>query len=107
MSQVERESLEVDVLFVGAGPGTLAAAYHLVNQVEAYNAHAAKNGGKTIDPPSILVIEKSASVGDHALSGSVINPKAIAELIPDFQAQGFPTEYICDDASFYMFFRSF
>ena len=73
----ERESLEVDVLFVGAGPGTLAAAYHLVNQVEAYNARGAKNGGKTMEPPSILVIEKGASVGDLSLSGSVINVKAI------------------------------
>ena len=107
MAQVERESLEVDVLFVGAGPGNLAAAYHLINQVEAHNAKAAKNGGKTIETPSILVIEKAASIGDHSLSGSVINTKAIQELMPDFQEQGFPTEYVCNDASFYMFFRSF
>jgi electron-transferring-flavoprotein dehydrogenase len=107
MAEVERESLEVDVLFVGAGPGTLASALHLVKSVEAYNANAAKHGGKTIDPPSVLVIEKSAGLGDHSLSGSVINPKAIAELMPDFLEQGFPTEYVCDDASFYMFFRSF
>ncbi len=53
------------------------------------------------------MIEKSASLGDHSLSGAVINPKAIAELMPDFMEQGFPTEYVCDDASFYMFFRSF
>jgi electron-transferring-flavoprotein dehydrogenase len=107
MAEVERESLEVDVLFVGAGPGTLASALHLVKSVEAYNAQAAKNGGKTIDPPTVLVIEKAAGLGDHSLSGSVINPKAIQELMPDFLEQGFPTEYICDDASFYLFFRSF
>ena len=107
MAEVERESLEVDVLFVGAGPGTLASALHLVKSVEAYNEKAAKTGGKTIDPPSVLVIEKSAGLGDHSLSGSVINPKAIAELMPDFMEQGFPTEYVCSDASFYMFFRSF
>ena len=107
MAQVERESLEVDVLFVGAGPGTLAAAYHLANQVEAHNARAATNGGKAIEPPTILVIEKAAAVGDHSLSGSVINTRAIEELMPDFQEQGFPTEYVCDEASFYLFFRSF
>jgi electron-transferring-flavoprotein dehydrogenase len=107
MAEVERESLEVDVLFVGAGPGTLASALHLVKSVEAYNANAAKHGRKTIDPPSVLVIEKSAGLGDHSLSGSVVNPKAIQELMPDFVEQGFPTEYVCDDASFYMFFRSF
>jgi len=107
MAEVERESLEVDVLFVGAGPATLVSALHLSRQVAAYNANAGKNGGKTIEPPNILVIEKSAGLGDHSLSGSVINPKAIAELFPDFMEQGFPTEYVCDDASFYMFFRSF
>ena len=44
MSEVERESMEVDVLFVGAGPGNLASAYHLTKQVEAYNANAEANG---------------------------------------------------------------
>jgi electron-transferring-flavoprotein dehydrogenase len=107
MAEIERESLEVDVLFVGAGPATLASAYHLVKQVEAYNARATAHGGKTIEPPTVLVIEKAAGLGDHSLSGAVINPKAIAELIPDFVEQGFPTEYVCNDASFYMFFRSF
>jgi electron-transferring-flavoprotein dehydrogenase len=107
MSEVERESLEVDVLYVGAGPATLASALHLARQVQAHNEQAARNGGKPLEMPSILVIEKGASVGDHALSGAVINPKAIAELMPDFREQGFPTEYVCDDASFYMFFRSF
>jgi electron-transferring-flavoprotein dehydrogenase len=107
MSEVERESLEVDVLFVGAGPATLASALHLVRSVERHNELAARNGGPALEKPSILVIEKAAAVGDHALSGAVINPKAIAELIPDFVEQGFPTEYVCDDASFYMFFRSF
>jgi electron-transferring-flavoprotein dehydrogenase len=107
MSEVERESLEVDVLYVGAGPATLASALHLARQVQAYNEQAARHGDKPLEMPSILVIEKGASVGDHALSGAVINPKAIAELMPDFREQGFPTEYVCDDASFYMFFRSF
>ena len=107
MSEVERESLEVDVLYVGAGPGTLASALHLVRSIEAHNAKAASHGGQALEMPSVLVIEKAAGVGDHALSGAVINPKAIAELMPDFQEQGFPTEYVCDDASFYMFFRSF
>jgi electron-transferring-flavoprotein dehydrogenase len=107
MADVERESLEVDVLFVGAGPATLVSALHLSRQVAVYNSKAEKNGGKTIEPPTILVIEKSASLGDHSLSGAVINPKAIAELMPDFMEQGFPTECVCDDASFYMFFRSF
>ena len=53
--------------------------------------------GASIEPPTVLVIEKSAEVGDHMLSGAVINPRAIAELMPDFAEQGFPTEYVCDE----------
>jgi len=97
---VERESMEVDVLYVGAGPATLASALHLMNQVKARNE---SGGGEPIEPPSVLVIEKSAGVGDHMLSGAVMNPKAIQELVPDFAQQGFPTECICDYAGFWLF----
>jgi electron-transferring-flavoprotein dehydrogenase len=90
---VEREVMEVDVLFVGAGPATLAAAYHLIQTCEA----------RGVEAPSVLVIEKSAEVGDHMLSGSVVNPRAIAELMPDFVEQGFPTEYVCTKDMTYLF----
>jgi electron-transferring-flavoprotein dehydrogenase len=105
VAPVERESMEVDVLFVGAGPATLASALHLMNQVKAHNERVAREGGEPIEPPTVLVIEKGASVGDHMLSGAVMNPKAIAELVPDFAEQGFPTEYVCDDATFWMYTR--
>ena len=105
MSAGERESMEVDVLLVGAGPATLASALHLMNQVTAHNGRAEREGGDPIEPPTVLVIEKGAAVGDHMLSGAVMNPKAIAELVPDFAAQGFPTEYVCDSDAFYLFTR--
>jgi electron-transferring-flavoprotein dehydrogenase len=95
--------MEVDVLFVGAGPATLASALHLMNQVEAYNRAAEAARRPPIEPPSVLVLEKGASVGDHMLSGAVMNPKALRELVPDFEAQGFPTEYVCTYAGFWMF----
>jgi electron-transferring-flavoprotein dehydrogenase len=101
MSQpVERESMEVDVLYVGAGPATLASSLHLMQRIEAHNQ---VEGNQPIEPPTILVIEKGASVGEHVLSGGVMNPKAIRELVPDFEAQGFPTEYVCDYAGFWLF----
>jgi electron-transferring-flavoprotein dehydrogenase len=93
MNAPEREEMEVDVLFVGAGPATLAAAYHLVQTCEA----------KGVEAPAILIIEKGAEVGDHMLSGAVMNPRAISELIPDFMEQGFPTEYVCDKDMTYLF----
>jgi electron-transferring-flavoprotein dehydrogenase len=106
MSEPERESMEVDVLYVGAGPATLASAYHLMKQVEAHNSVCGKLGEEPIEPPVILVIEKSAGVGDHQLSGGVMNPKAIEELMPDYKEQGFPIEQTCTKAYFWQFFRN-
>ena len=83
----ERETLEVDVLFVGAGPATLAGAYHLGNLIAQHNA-----AGGTLGEVQLAVIEKSAELGDHALSGAVLDPIALRELMPDFEAQGFPIE---------------
>ena len=80
MSEPERESMEVDVLFVGAGPATLASAYHLMKQVEEHKAQCEKTGEPQIEPPVILVIEKAAGVGDHQLSGGVMNPRAISTM---------------------------
>jgi len=104
MSQpIERESMEVDVLYIGAGPATLASAIHLMNQVAAFNEAAEASGRAPIEPPTVLVLEKSAGVGDHMLSGACMNPKAIAELVPDFQNQGFPTEHVCNSDWLYLF----
>ncbi len=104
MSQpVERESMEVDVLYVGAGPATLASSLHLMNQIEAFNRNAEQAGAPPIEPPTVLVIEKGASVGDHMLSGAVMNPKGLSELVPGFENEGFPTEHVCDYAGFWMF----
>ena len=103
MNEIERESMEVDVLFVGAGPASLASAIHLMNEIENHNKAAEAAGRQLIEPPTILVLEKSAEIGDHMLSGACMNPKAISELVPDFQEQGFPTEYICNYAGFWIF----
>ncbi|HEY7215988.1 MAG TPA: NAD(P)/FAD-dependent oxidoreductase, partial [Thermoanaerobaculia bacterium] len=68
----ERETLELDVLFVGAGPASLAGAYHL--------ARLARASGLEL---SIGVLEKGREVNSHALSGAVVDPRALRELFPD------------------------
>ena len=78
----ERETLEVDVLIVGAGPAGLGAAIRL--------ADLAKKEGRELE---ILVIEKAREVGAHGISGAVMVPRALRELIPDFEAQGAPIEF--------------
>jgi electron-transferring-flavoprotein dehydrogenase len=100
---VERESMEVDVLYIGAGPASLASSLHLMNQVEAFNQRAEAEGRTPVEPPSVLILEKGAAVGDHMLSGAVMNPRGIRELVPDFESKGFPTDYVCDYAGFWIF----
>lgn len=71
---VERESMEFDVVIVGAGPAGLSAAIRL-KQLEAET-------GREI---SVVVVEKGSEVGAHILSGAVLDPKALDELLPEWR----------------------
>lgn len=87
----DRQTLEVDVLFVGGGPANLAGALHLARLAERHNARVA--AGEIPDPPlapRIALIEKGRDVGAHALSGALFNPIAVEELMPDYRDRGFP-----------------
>lgn len=85
---VERESMEVDVLFVGGGPANLAAALHLMRLVAKHNEdiESGKKEGEKFDEDEFMVmlVEKAQEVGLHGLSGAVVDKKTIFELFPDF-----------------------
>ncbi|HSO76014.1 MAG TPA: electron transfer flavoprotein-ubiquinone oxidoreductase, partial [Blastocatellia bacterium] len=69
---VERETLEMDVLLVGAGPANLACALHLSNLIKSHNDQAKQTAAKPLDEINIAVIEKAAEIGSHQLSGAVL-----------------------------------
>jgi electron-transferring-flavoprotein dehydrogenase len=83
-----RESMDFDVVIVGGGPAGLAAAIRL----KQLNADT-----------SVCVLEKGSEIGAHILSGAVIDPRALNELIPDWKEKGAPLETPVTDDRFCFF----
>jgi electron-transferring-flavoprotein dehydrogenase len=102
---VTRETMDVDVLIVGGGAAGLSCAYRLATQIEKYNEQvvAGKIQGEAIPEQMIVVLEKGPEVGAHSFSGAVLNPTALAELIPNYKDLDCPLDAeVTQDAVYYL-----
>ncbi len=86
---MERESMEFDVVIVGGGPSGLACAIRL--------RQLAAERGQDL---SVCLIEKGSEIGAHILSGAVMEPRALNELLPDWAALGAPLNTAVKDDRF-------
>jgi electron-transferring-flavoprotein dehydrogenase len=87
---MEREKIDFDVLFVGAGPANLAGAIRLMQ--------LAREKKLSLE---VALIEKGADIGSHALSGAILNQIALKELLPEFLEKECPIETIVRKDEFY------
>lgn len=96
---VEREQLEADVLIIGAGPGGLSCALHLANLIEQ---HTAAKKSPALSAENIYVLEKAREIGAHQLSGAIMDPRGLRELVPDFEKSAPLDTPVTGDAVYYL-----
>ena len=82
---LDSEAVPMDVVFVGGGPAGLAGAIELANLVKKDN-----EGGGSLGEIQIAVLEKAPGLGEHSLSGAVVNPVAMRALFPELKDSDFP-----------------
>ena len=93
MEHIERESMEFDVVIVGAGPAGLSAAIK-IRQLAIEN---------NLADLSVCVVEKGSEVGAHILSGAVLEPRAMNELFPNWKEEGAPLNVpVTEDKTFFL-----
>lgn len=105
MEPIQREKMEVDILCVGAGVASLATVYQLIKRVNEHNALVDQGSSKASKIPElqIAILEKTAEVGAAVLSGAIMDPRGIKEVIPDWKEKGAPIESaVTHDSTYFL-----
>src|SRR5437870_9276544 len=84
LENIDRLQMEADVVIVGGGPAGMACALRLSQLIDEHNA---KNPGSPLSKENVYLLEKSREIGQHCLSGALLDPRAMRELLPGFEKE--------------------
>ena len=99
---IERPQMEADVVIVGGGPAGLACALRLSQLIDEHNA---RHSDAQLSKENIYILEKAREIGQHCLSGALLDPRSMRELLPDFEKEA-PLEAPVSRESVYFLTRS-
>ena len=84
LEDIDRPQMEADVVIVGGGPAGMACALRLSQLIDEHNA---KHPDTQLSKENIYVLEKAREIGQHCLSGALLDPRSMRELLPDFEKE--------------------